>query len=177
LIVPQDLRKFVGRTELRYTLRTGFLGVAKRKARFLAGQVQFIFGMLRKGFMGMGKLSENQIQQLVVKYIKHSVERLDKVFEVGDDQQRPYDDPPSLQSYIEGLSTVREDLIHNLRLGDFSMLKSSIDAFLKENGIDEVDKQSPAYRKLCVAVHKAETQLLPIQQQHMQCDFCTCSRG
>jgi len=48
LIVPKDLRKFVGRTELRYTLRTGYLGVAKRKSRFLAGQVQFIFQSLRK---------------------------------------------------------------------------------------------------------------------------------
>lgn len=48
LIVPKDLQKFVGKTELRYTLRTGYLGVAKRKSRFLAGQVQFIFQFLRK---------------------------------------------------------------------------------------------------------------------------------
>jgi integrase len=171
LIVPKDLHKFVGKTELRYTLRTGYIGVAKRKARFLAGEVQLLFQLFRRGFVGMGKLSEDQIQQLVVKYIKQSVERLDKVFEVGDDQQRPYDDPPSLQSYTEGLSTVREDLIHNLSLGDFSMLENAIETFLKENGVDEVDKQSPAYRRLCIEVHKAETQLIPIQQQHMRCDF------
>lgn len=119
----------------------------------------------------MGRLSEDQIQQLVGKYIKQSVERLDSVFEVGDDQHRPYDDPPSLHSYIEGLATVRQDLINSLNLGDFSMLENSIDVFLKANGIDEVDKASPEYRKLCVQIHKAETRLIPLQQRHMKGDF------
>jgi integrase len=169
--VPKDLRQVVGRTELRYTLRTGFLGIAKQKSRFLAGQIQFIFQSLRRGLFDMGKLSEDQVQQLVRLYIRQSVERLDKVFEVDDDQQRPYDDPESLQGYINGLSVIREDLIHNLSLGDFSMLENAIETFLKENGVDEVDKQSPAYRRLCIEVHKAETQLIPIQQQHMKCDF------
>jgi hypothetical protein len=38
-IVPKDLRKFVGKTELRHTLKAGYLGNAKNKAKFLAGQV------------------------------------------------------------------------------------------------------------------------------------------
>ncbi len=60
LIVPKDLKKFVGKTELRYTLGTGYLGIAKKKSRFLAGQVQFIFQVLRKGFMGMGVEPHNK---------------------------------------------------------------------------------------------------------------------
>jgi hypothetical protein len=83
LIVPKDLRQIVGRTELRYTLRTGFLGIAKQKSRFLAGQVQFIFQLLRKESLFMGKLSEVQIQQLVGTYIKKSIEGWDKAFEQG----------------------------------------------------------------------------------------------
>jgi hypothetical protein len=35
MIVPKDLRKFVGKTELRYTLNTGSIGLAKSKARLL----------------------------------------------------------------------------------------------------------------------------------------------
>jgi hypothetical protein len=47
--VPKDLQKFVGRKELRYTLKMSCVGVAKQKARFVAGQVQLIFKFLRKG--------------------------------------------------------------------------------------------------------------------------------
>ena len=74
LIVPKDLRQIVGRTELRYTLTTGFLGIAKQKSRFLAGQVQFIFQLLRKGSFLWGDLAKIQIQQLVGTYIKKSIE-------------------------------------------------------------------------------------------------------
>jgi hypothetical protein len=49
MIVPKDLRKFVGKTELRYTLGTGNLKTAKYKAILLAGQVHLIFNNLRKG--------------------------------------------------------------------------------------------------------------------------------
>lgn len=171
LIVPKDLQKFVGKTELRYTLRTGYLGIAKRKSRFLAGQVQFMFQLLRKGLVGMGKLSEDQVQQLVVAYIKKSIEGLDGVFGQERDEDKPYVDPPSLFDYIQGLDTIKEDLMINLNLGDYSMLEGSIDTFLKENGITEVDKTSPEYRKLCIEIHKAEHKLIPIQQKHMQLDF------
>lgn len=171
LIVPKDLQEFVGRTELRYTLRTGYLGVAKRKSRFLAGQAQFIFQFLRKGFFGMHKLSDGKVQQLVVAYIRRSIEGLDRVFDKGQDENRPYDDPPSFFSYLEEMDTIKEDLMIKLNFGDYSMLEKSIDNFLKENGISEVDKTSPEYRKLSIEIHKAETKLIPIEQKHRQLDF------
>jgi hypothetical protein len=171
LVVPKNLQVFVGRTELRYSLGTGRIGVAKQKSRVLAGKIQIIFKVLRKGFSWMGKLSENQIQQLVGVYIKKSIEELDKVFEGGEGTYRPFDDPPSLFNYLKELGIKNEDLMINLNLGDFSMLEKSIDAFLKANGIDEVNKASPEYRRLCIEIHKAETKLIPIQQKHMQCDF------
>ena len=65
MIVPKDLRKFVGKTELRYTLKTGYLGVAKHKARLIAGQVQLIFRYLRKGDRVLSKLSDGQIRKLM----------------------------------------------------------------------------------------------------------------
>jgi hypothetical protein len=46
--VPIDLYRFVRKKELRYSLKTGYLGIAKQKARYLAGQVQSIFRVLRK---------------------------------------------------------------------------------------------------------------------------------
>ena len=58
MIVPKDLRKFVGKTELRYTLMTGDFRTAKHKAKLLAGQVQLIFRYLRKGNKTLSKLSD-----------------------------------------------------------------------------------------------------------------------
>lgn len=118
LIVPKDLQQFVGKTELRYTLRTGYLGVAKRKSRFLAGQVQFIFQLLRKGFVGMVKLSKDQVQQLVVAYIKKSIEGLDGVFDQGQNENLPYHDPPSFFGYLKELDFNREDLMWGLNISE-----------------------------------------------------------
>ena len=75
MVVPEDVQKFVGRKELRYTLSTGYLGVAKQKARFVAGQVQMIFRFLRKGGAFLTDLSDDQIQKMVQRYIKTSIER------------------------------------------------------------------------------------------------------
>ncbi|UCE53447.1 MAG: hypothetical protein JSV31_30100 [Desulfobacterales bacterium] len=65
MMVPKDLQKLVGKKEMRYSLKTGYLGVAKNKARFLAGQVQLIFNSLRRGDSVLSKLSDDQIQGLV----------------------------------------------------------------------------------------------------------------
>jgi integrase len=104
-------------------------------------------------------------------YIKKSIEGWDKAFEQGGDEDRPYSDSETLYSYISDLASNRQELIVKINLGDFSMLEGNIDTFLKENGIDEVDKVSPTYRKLCVEIHKAETKLIPLQQRHMKGDF------
>jgi len=65
MIIPQDLKPYFGKKELRYTLKTGYIGEAKIKARFFAGQIQLIFRLLREGNFMMGKLSEDQIQEMV----------------------------------------------------------------------------------------------------------------
>lgn len=120
----------------------------------------------------MGKLTEDQIQRLVGTYIKKSIEGWDRAFEQGGEgEDRPYSDPETFYSYISDLATIKKELIVKLNLGDFSMLEGSIDTLLKENGIDEMDKGSPEYRKLSAEIHMAEMKLLPIQQQHIQCDF------
>ena len=83
IIVPLPLRWVVGKRELRYSLKTGAIGVAKRKARFLAGKVQFIFQLLQRGWQGMGELTQDQIQQLVSNYIKKSIVDMDNLYNMG----------------------------------------------------------------------------------------------
>ena len=65
LNVPKDPQKVVGKKELRYSLKTGYLTDAKYKARILAGQVQRLFQHLRKGGVLLSQLSDAQIQKSI----------------------------------------------------------------------------------------------------------------
>jgi hypothetical protein len=59
MIVPRELQRFVGKVELRYSLGTGYVGLAKSRARLLAGQVQEFFRRLRE-IIKLGELTEEQ---------------------------------------------------------------------------------------------------------------------
>ena len=68
--VPSDLQLYVGKRELRYTLKTGYIGQAKHKARYLASQVHILFNYLRRNQSIMSKLTKAQILVLIKQYIK-----------------------------------------------------------------------------------------------------------
>ena len=129
MIVPKDLRKFVGKTELRYTLRTGNLRDAKHKAKLLAGQVQLIFRCLRKEHQTLGKLSDDQIKQLVHQYIKNTMEWWDKNFYEEFDEEvypPPFTDARGFHGNLIFIDDYRQDLIDCLNLGNFSILEKPI---------------------------------------------------
>ena len=73
--VPSDLQDIVGRRELRYSLRTGYLGQAKIKSRFLAVKVHNLFKELReRKASGMPvELTENQIKAIMAEWIQESL--------------------------------------------------------------------------------------------------------
>ncbi|MFZ0243976.1 MAG: DUF6538 domain-containing protein [Desulfobacterales bacterium] len=174
MIVPQDLQRFVGKKELRYTLGTGYAGVARQKARFVAGKVHCIFRTLRKGSSALSKLTEDQIKVLIDQHIKEAIKGWDEAFYVDFDKEEhptPYVDEDTFHGYLRDLDYIRDDLVTNLNLGDFSMLWASVHDLLRRNGIDDPDTSLPEYRKLCAESHKAEIQLLPFQKRHMLCDF------
>jgi len=168
LIVPKDLQPRLGKKELRYSLKTGYLGVAKQRARLLAGQVHLTFRLLRRGGTILNKLSDDQIQELVHQYIKQSIESWDRDFYEVPDEDRPGNPHFVMIGHLEGL---RDDLIARLNYGDFSMIEDTIEDLLKDNGIGATDKGSLEYRKLCAEILKAEIQLMPMHDKHVQCDF------
>ncbi len=49
--VPLDLRSLVGKTELRYSVRTGMFSLAKSRASVIAGMTQNLFRRLRNNIM------------------------------------------------------------------------------------------------------------------------------
>ena len=72
--VPKDLQRLVGRRELRYSLKTGYIGVARVKAQIIAAQVHQIFECLRKGGRRLTDLTDEKIQELVQQYLKEYIE-------------------------------------------------------------------------------------------------------
>ena len=48
ICVPMDLRPFIGKTELRYSLKTGYLSVAKNRERLMAGLFQECKDQIRR---------------------------------------------------------------------------------------------------------------------------------
>ncbi len=46
---PKDIKALVGKSEIRYSLRTGKLSLAKSRARMIAGKIQGIIRNIRKG--------------------------------------------------------------------------------------------------------------------------------
>ena len=51
--VPKDLRQLIKKTELRYSLKTGYLGHARNQAQLLAGLLHKLFIFLRENCNGM----------------------------------------------------------------------------------------------------------------------------
>jgi hypothetical protein len=174
MVVPKDLQKFVGKRELRYTLGTGYAGIARQKAQFVASKVHFIFRTLRKGVSTLKKLTDDRIKVLIDQYIKEAIKSWDESFYEDIDKDEyplPYVDEDTFHCYLSDLDSIRDDLVTNLNLGDFSMLRNSIHDLLKRNGITDPDTNSPEYRRFSAEIHKAEIQLIPFQKRHMLCDF------
>jgi integrase len=174
MVVPKDLQKFVGKRELRYTLRTGYAGIARQKALFVASKIHFIFRTIRRGVAALKNLTNDQIKVLIDQYIKDAIKSWDEQFYEDVDKDEyplPYVDEAGFHGYLQELDFIRDDLIANLNLCDFSMLRNSIHDLLKKNGIADPDTSSPEYRRLSAEIHKAEIQLIAFQKRHMLCDF------
>jgi hypothetical protein len=62
--VPRDLQPHIQKKELRYSLRTGYLGLAKSRARLFAGLFQQLFQKLGESEME-SELFRNQYSCLV----------------------------------------------------------------------------------------------------------------
>jgi len=65
ITVPKDLQHLVGRKELRWSLKTGYLGVARGKARIIAAEVYQVFKRLRMGGGKLAELTDDKVQELV----------------------------------------------------------------------------------------------------------------
>jgi integrase len=77
MIVPYDLQPFVGKRELRYSLKTGYLGIAKSKARLLAGLFQHFFYWLRSEGKTMQQNNIDEFKRIVNESMRKLLEMIE----------------------------------------------------------------------------------------------------
>jgi integrase len=166
MFVPKDLQPYIGRKELRYSLRTGYLGVAKHKARLIAGQVQLIFKFLRRGNKALEKLSDTQIQEIVQKYLKSYINSIEE--RMYSDELLPFAiDAQSFYEYINELDFIKQDITEYLGIRDYSTVENIVNDLLKDNGIDNIDKSSVSYQKLCRGILRAQLNGIDEEKKQM----------
>lgn len=180
-IVPADLREVVGKVEIRYSLKTGYLGKAKALAGELAGKVRRLFVDIRgiigneRGCITVGKgkvvsgkdLTPELIQELVAGWVRETLKeeedtRINPVKPVTedylDDRYEAFDYVQTLHKEDLGLSRHAESMAHR------------VDILLQENGII-IDKASDPYLKLCREMLKASIKVLEVEKQRTFADY------
>jgi hypothetical protein len=164
--VPKDLQRLVGKKELRYTLKTGYVGVARVKAQLIAAQVRQVFLILRKGGRRMADLTDNKIKEMVQQYLKGYIDGLESRY-YEDDPRSTIQDRGDLHEYISELDLIKTDIIDYLGIGEYSTVEGITARMLKQNGIEGVEKGSTAYVKLCRGVLRAQLQGIEIEKEQM----------
>jgi len=166
MAVPKDLQPIIDKKELRYSLRTGYLSTARLKARMIAGEVQLIFKLLRKGNSALKELPDTKIQEMVKKYLKSYIDGLEE--RMYSDEPTPFDnDRDGFFHYIYGLEYIKEDIVAYLGTRDYKTVESIVDDMLKENGITGIDKSSVSYQKLCRGILRAQLKGIDAEKKHM----------
>ena len=163
--VPIDLQKFVGKTELRYTLATGYIGIAKSKARLLAGHVQEFFRRLRE-IIKLDELTDEQIVDVVNRYFRNFLDGLEQIrVEPGTFVQgNAFGKVNQInQSVCKGAKTALAEC-------DYSYVWTFVTDVLKREGL-EIDKFSGTHNKMCREMLKGMIQFGAIEERRNQGDY------
>jgi integrase len=162
--IPSDLHPLVQKSELRYSLQTGQLALARSRARLLAGTMQQLIRKLRSGHMT--DLTPKDINALIRKHIQRSLQADE---DARIDAWGPFDED-YYDSHKEILKAGRELIRGRLVSRDRSFIEPTVDAMLAAEGVD-LDKDSRAYRMLCQQMFKAEDHIMGTQQRRHIGDY------
>ncbi|GEM_PF-266274 len=107
MAVPKALRGFLGRSELRYSLRTGYAGPARLKAKSLALAAYDLFARLKRAESG-DMIDVYKIREAVDEFFRHLLDQNEFVGMCGSDTYpeilRKADDTPGrMAAYLRTL--------------------------------------------------------------------------
>ena len=163
--LPPDISKVVGKRGLRYSLKTGYIKQAERKARRLAGTVEEFISEIRQEPPIIMKLSEAQIQSLLDQYLRKTL---------NEDEERRLSasriDPDELDDELEVISFIQSDLREELALNDYQSIGSSVDDLLEKHKV-KLNKKSKNYKILCRELLKVHIKILDVAEKRSVGDY------
>jgi integrase len=165
--VPKDLQRFVGKRELRYSLRTGYLGVAKSKARFLAVSIQLLFRTLRKGGSVLTDLDDSKIRDLVNEYLEQYKKGVEERYLGPPDSPPFFPDVRALNDHLKELVFIIEDRKLGLAMGTYTTVEKDAESILDKSGILGVEKNSQSYIRLCRAIQRADIKAMEYERKFL----------
>jgi integrase len=151
--VPRDLQPYIGKKELRYSLKTGYLSEARQKARYLAGQVQYLFRFLRKGGALLSKLTDAKIQEMVQEYLEYNKKSIEGWYE--DPEESPFEDRQHYYEHLIMLDEMIKDDVEFLALGNYKSVEGLVHQKLLDHDIHDIEKGSKEHIKLCRSMLQA----------------------
>ena len=165
LHVPADLQEYVGKKELRYSLRTGYLSEAKFKSRFYVASFQLLFRRLRE--LRSMKLNDDQIKEFAKAYFEQQLQKLPAEFRPVNKIRlkglaangSAYVSP---ESVFESIDSKKLQLRFDLISGNHETVIGELPALLEDHGIDfdDVDQNDPSFTQLCKNLLNARIQAL-----------------
>ena len=143
MIIPKDLQPFFRIKELRYSLNTGYLGIAKSKARLIAGLTQQTFREMRE-IVKMGDLTDEKIQEMVNRFFRGFLDLFEDLrVEMGGDSQK-MDNVDHLVKIFHRVCRRSQDQLQEC---NYRGMKGFVDPMLKNEGI-EVKEGTPLFNKI-----------------------------
>ena len=163
--LPFDISKVVGKQGLRYSLRTGYIREAERKARKLAGTVETFISEIRHESHKTMNLSAQQLQDILKQYLL-------KVLEDDEDKriENEYLTPDDIDEELEAIDYLKSDVREELACADYDGIQTYADTLLKEHEITP-DKDSKIYKKLCREILKVHQRVLNIAEKRTIGDY------
>ncbi len=164
ITIPPDLKSLFEIREIKKSLKTGSIYLAKERANLLSGRLKKLFRGLR-GSNSM-KLKKEQIDGLVKKYVKETLEsEEDERLMLGPIPEEVQKDIMADNEYIEANSR------DNLRTNNLEDIEPLVDNIIMKPNNLEADKESYEYKKLCRETIKASIPLAQIQQRREIGDY------
>ena len=153
--IPKDLRPIIGKSELRYSLQTGILNVAKARARGMAVKAHGIIQNLRRGTT-LAALTEQQINEIIRDRLKRSLEEAEEIR--LEQPRRSREDAEEAAWITQGIGI---DAQIALAENDYSSWGHLVDALADGAGI-KLDKDSEDYRRFYREVLKSQVKLAEV---------------
>lgn len=173
LKIPNDLKKIVGKGEFRYSLRTGSLRIAKQRSLYFSAYIQQLFSRLRSGDV---ELSQDQINELVKKYIKETLandERCRAIAAPFTEGQTTLDGMSLLESSdmgTEEAASITASVNHWLKVKDYSLMNDV--AVKVANSIScDIPTDSASFKILSRELLKGFRDVLKVRMKRASGDY------